>query len=304
MCRNPITISNPAYHEGEIRGMPMDSVTYSIKPYLVVPCGKCDQCKQQQCNDWTFRIRGELERPLSPNCRNIFITLTISDEYYNKDVHPRVYLRRFFERVRQRTGRSIKHWMCFEYGSNPYCSHRLHFHGILFNCDRSNAWLRKLWAYGRIFIGSYCNERTASYITKYIMKSARLHNNLPSYWKFPPVVMCSAGIGSYLVETSAELLRRIARRCGKMVCNNFSYRIPSYYLKKVLTRGDLIVRRLASIALAPDENTFRGRRYADAREVDFARAEYNRLTQQWQVKPRIRYYVPNISPNPEFAFTP
>lgn len=303
MCRHPITLRNPAYRDGALSGVSLDSLAYTIPPVLVVPCGHCDECVRSRCNDWSLRLGTELERPLSPGARNIFVTLTLSDEFYNPDVRPSVYLRRFFERFRQTYHKPLKHWFSFEYGSNPYCTHRLHFHGILFDCALSNRELRELWHYGRIHVGDYCNTRTAKYITKYIMKSTALHYNLPSYWKFSPIIHCSAGIGSYLVETSSAFLRRLGRSFGKYYFRGFNYRIPSYYLRKVMSSTDMAIRRLYAIATAPPPTVFRGREYATVIDAMDARDLYNKLTAAWTyVKPRIDT-LRNISAIPEdFSF--
>lgn len=299
MCRNPITIKNPMYREC-FRHFNMDSVVYSIKQYITVPCGRCDECVRARCNDWSLRLSSEMTRSLSKGCRNMFITLTISDEYYNNQIHPRKYIRLFLDRVRKYYGHSVKHWITFEYGSNPYCTHRLHFHGILFNTKMTTRTLRRLWHYGRVHVGDYCNLRTTSYITKYIMKSATLHGNLPKYWLFTPAVMCSAGIGLSLIETRFEEVKQCLIKNLKInIGTQFSYSIPRYYLDKVCSRADKIIRRLHQICDEPDPCSFRGHHYSTPIEADDARREYNRLHSLWKVQRKLKEYIPKILPNTE-----
>ena len=75
-------------------------------------------------------------------------------------------MRKFLERCRKKTGKSLKHWCVTELGEEKG---RIHLHGIFFG-DKAAELVAEKWKYGNVFIGSYVNEKTINYISKYMLK--------------------------------------------------------------------------------------------------------------------------------------
>lgn len=105
-----------------------------------------------------------------------------------------IAVREFLERIRKETKKSIKHWLVTEIGGER--SERIHLHGIIFTNDIET--ICKHWKNGYVWKGkyknevliNYVNEKTCSYITKYMLKVDKVHPNYKS------IVLCSKGIGS------------------------------------------------------------------------------------------------------------
>ena len=75
-------------------------------------------------------------------------------------------LRKFLERCRKKTGKSLKHWCVTELGEDRG---RIHLHGIFFGNQAAELVIEK-WKYGYVFIGNFVNEKTINYISKYMLK--------------------------------------------------------------------------------------------------------------------------------------
>ena len=95
------------------------------------------------------------------------------------------------ERIRKKTGKSIKHWFITEKGHEK--TERIHLHGIVWGIGL-DALIRETWKYGFVFIGQYVTEKTINYITKYMYKKDEKHPT------FIGKVLCSAGIGNQYIK--------------------------------------------------------------------------------------------------------
>lgn len=178
MCLYPKRIKNPKYKESlnNIEGVfniPSDARLL----YIEIPCGYCIECRKKKAREWGVRLKEELK-----NYHGVMVTLTFSEESIDKlckefnsnECNGIAYrgLRRFCERWRKIYKKTIRHFVITELGHEG--TERIHLHGILFepknenNITREN--LFKIWQYGWVHCGSYCNHRTINYILKYIMK--------------------------------------------------------------------------------------------------------------------------------------
>jgi hypothetical protein len=206
-CENPRRVRNPRYKfndENLIRpevAQAMDfysSVGYREPPdkYLSVPCGKCSSCVRTRMLGYKIRLLSELEHTTG---KSTFITLTFDD--YNlhrfKD-NPNKSVRLFLDRMRKRLGRSIRHWICAEYGERN--TKRLHYHGILFDIPDSldEDMLTSLWTYGISHFGYICDE-TVPYLTKYVTKTEQKEGQ-----KLPRIIS-SFGIGKDFINDYSYL---------------------------------------------------------------------------------------------------
>lgn len=208
--------------------------------YLDVPCGHCFSCQKSQNNQYRIRLLYEVRRYPPNSC--LFITLTFDDDNlsrfaddYNKAV------RLFLDRCRKRFGFQLRHWIIGEFGS---LKGRLHYHGILFNVPSvffdsfdlnhpgNNFLLASLWSYGFVFVG-YVNDKTCSYITKYLTKSINGD-------KVRPRVITSKGIGSNYFDSLESKLHRLSFDSYQpfLFLNGYKQALPRYYYDKIFTKFD------------------------------------------------------------------
>ena len=96
-------------------------------------------------------------------------------------------IRLMLERIRKKTGKSIKHWFTTELGHEK--TERLHLHGIVWGIGTDQL-VEEKWNYGITYTGNYVNEKTINYITKYMTKIDEKHPD------FVGKVLCSKGIGA------------------------------------------------------------------------------------------------------------
>lgn len=152
------------------------------------------ECRRQKANEWRVRLNEEIKRNENP-CR--FVTLTIKEDYLksieaiagkdNAYGQATILVRRYLERIRKRTGKSVKHWIIPELGHKG--TERLHLHGLIW-CEEP--WiLKEEWAKvcGHYFGGKDITAKTINYVSKYILKQDEKHS------EFQGKIFCSAGIG-------------------------------------------------------------------------------------------------------------
>lgn len=181
-CSHPIWIRNRRYSR---RGVPFREISDYAKSslalapwdisrqWLMVPCGRCEDCLRRLRNDWFVRLERELTRCKHEYHQAIFITITIAPKYYDRALQdPRWFIRKWLERVRHKIGHSYKHAFFQEFGSHPETGSepRLHFHGFLFGLDVLYSELRAaVGDLGFIWLAK-ANLRRARYCVKYVVK--------------------------------------------------------------------------------------------------------------------------------------
>lgn len=243
MCLYPRLITNPKYKPNKKNGGYPPPVTDTRIAKVPVPCGKCSECRKQRANGWKTRLIEEIRSDKEAT----FVTLTFSDksiielkkwveenkvkargyDLENEIATRAVYL--FRERWRKATGHSPKHWLITELGHRN--TERLHIHGIIWSKDKKL--MEELWQYGtQNYYGTYVDERTGNYITKYITKTDLMHK------QYNPIVLTSPGIGSGYIGT---LRSREPQFKGKDTKTYYRYRngfkgyLPTYYRNKLYT---------------------------------------------------------------------
>ena len=91
--------------------------------YVPVACGKCYECRKKKVREWRIRLAEEIRHN-----KSYFVTLTIDDESLdmlknelevksvkgNENNIATLALRKFLERCRKKTGKSLKHWCVTE----------------------------------------------------------------------------------------------------------------------------------------------------------------------------------------------
>ncbi len=156
---------------------------------IVVPCGSCLGCREDQAKEWAVRIVHEGQtRPSS-----WFTTLTYAPEnvpgYQEGDSRVHGSLdpedtRRFIKRLRKRTRQQVGYYLCGEYGD---VTQRPHYHALLFGPSfpdriehtvRNGApvWVSKslddTWGLGLSELTAL-NFSAAKYVAGYVRKKVR-----------------------------------------------------------------------------------------------------------------------------------
>ena len=147
-------------------------------------------------------------------------------------------VRRFLERVRKKTKKSLRHWLITELGHNG--TENVHLHGIIYS-----DWeiIDEKWQYGYIWPrkGSpgrrknYVSERSINYIVKYVTKTD------PKHKTYKPKILCSPGIGKNYTNS-----RQFTRNKFKEKETDETYRtskggkiaLPIYYRNKAYSEEE------------------------------------------------------------------
>jgi len=274
-CSSPIWIRNRRYFDKKNpcrNGSDVARSALALRPWdiarqwLMVPCGKCEDCLRRQRNDWFVRLERELAYCKSNNQQAIFITITIAPSYYNEALlDPSRFIRRFNERLRHKLGHSFKHAFFQEFGTHPEIGNepRLHFHGFLFGTNvlynTIRAAVRDL---GFVWLAKATHKR-ARYCVKYVTKQIQFNPEEISDkyvtvdGKLTPLSFLlqhrrytrkfvSAGVGDFLgykPRPSARVASWSYFDFSKRI--NYNYAIPRYYLK-YLKSEDEVIRSIAA----------------------------------------------------------
>ncbi|QXP44128.1 MAG: replication initiator protein [Arizlama microvirus] len=149
---------------------------------LLVPCGKCLQCRIRKRKEWAMRMLHESEEWDN----SIFVTLT----YDNENRPPFKSLRqedltKFLKRLRKRLHnedqRKIRYFACGEYGDPPELikvggkmilteGYQPHYHLIIFGLslkEKDKKLVRDSWKLGRIHFG-LAEKDSMNYVSSYI----------------------------------------------------------------------------------------------------------------------------------------
>lgn len=290
-CFHPIEIEHPTRKKYRLENRRMNKYEELLIPRrILVPCGRCPQCIRRRQRDWKVRIMAEHKAYNFRGC--FFVTLTFDDDHLLKfwkgDGAPRItqnfsdydlsrIIRLFLERVRKKTGRSIRHVFIPEFGDPVRHTGRLHLHGLLFGCTIDRDTLLSCWSNGHIHVHYYCDARTSGYITKYMTKD--MHNKVP--------VFVSSGIGESLVNSSTrKLAERILRGLSadtRLDFNGFKYGMPLYVYNKLF---DYLDRFIVSYRRNP---------------LDFAGMTFSSLDELLSYKEFLSSINPGPPPRPDFS---
>lgn len=236
---------------------------------IMVPCGRCEECLRQQRNDWYVRLERETKYQKSLYRNSVFVTITIAPAYYDSALqNPSAFIRMWFERIRRRLGRSIKHAVFQEFGMHPEQGGdpRLHFHGVLWDVSYSyNAIRKAVKDLGFVWISSITNKRLR-YVVKYVGKSVYMDERSSAFAKSLSITVgklktnlydylqnrryhrkfISAGVGDYLGDFKApEALSGLWSYTDHKTGAVYRYRIPRYY-DKYLSQDALLFRKIST----------------------------------------------------------
>jgi hypothetical protein len=205
--------------------------------YLPAKCNKCIECRKQTARDWNLRLQEDIKN----NKEAKFVTFTFNNEEYNKlsqqidykgdhqytidNNVAKLAVRRYLERVRKETGKSLRHWLITELGQTR--SERLHIHGIIYGDSKI---INKHWKYGYTYTGDYVNESSTTYLTKYMHKPDIIHKT------YQPIILCTKGIGRDYINTVNGKLNTFNYENTKETythTNGKKTGLPKYYRDKL-----------------------------------------------------------------------
>ncbi|QGF19346.1 replication initiation protein [Antarctic microvirus TYR_006_V_SP_13] len=238
MCLYPRIIKNRKYTATQKNGGHPPPVCDNRILAIPVGCGNCMECRKQKARMWNTRLQEEIKE--SKNGKFITLTFsdesikelteeirrkankTIEEIKENKiedkekekiqreinktngygldNQIATIAVRRWLERHRKRTKKSIKHWLVTELGGNN--TERIHLHGIIWTEEPLKI-IEEEWKYGRMWKGkekngkieNYVNGQTINYMTKYVTKLDVKHK----YYK--SIILTSAGIGKGYIKS-------------------------------------------------------------------------------------------------------
>lgn len=167
---------------------------------------------------------------------------TKCDIYLTDNTAAKIAIRHYLERVRKRTGKSIKHWFITERGHKN--TRRVHVHGIIWasysqrgrgSNKPGDLDLTKEWKNGWTFNGDYVGEKTITYVSKYITKNDKDNKG------YKGKICCSPGIGKKYILSYNGLRNRFK---GKKtietyrLSNGKEIGLPMYYRNKIYSDAE------------------------------------------------------------------
>lgn len=237
MCLYPRIIINRKYTKTKKNKGNIPLINDIRTKYVTIGCNKCIECIKKKSRDWKIRLFEEVRT----NNNFSFVTLTFNNEsleiYKNlsqtKDPNEiaTIAIRRFLERWRKKTKKSVKHFLITELGHTG--TERIHLHGLINSKDKEL--IKTTWGNGYVYIGDYVNEKTINYITKYITKIDTQHKD------FTPKILCSKGIGESYTKRPNSLKNTFNNsETNEMYINRSGLRlpIPIYYRNKIYTEEE------------------------------------------------------------------
>jgi hypothetical protein len=268
MCLYPTIVLNPKYKKNKKNRGNIPRLTDPRAKWVPIGCKNCIECRKQKAREWQVRLLEEIK----VNKNGKFVCLTFSNKYitelynevkgtgYEKDNNvAALAVRRFLERWRKSTGKSVRHWLVTELGTTR--TEHLHLHGILFT-NESAEFIQEKWKYGNVWQGykgkpSYVNAKTINYVIKYVTKYDIKHR----FYK--QAILCSAGIGRNYTETEAAKKTKFNGNKTKTTYTTetgHQIAMPIYWRNKIYTekeREKLWMQQLD-----------KGKRYVLKQEID------------------------------------
>lgn len=212
MCLSPLHINNPTKPQYRVVGY--------TSPELVVPCGRCNECRMHKQDNWFVRLYSEWLFCKETGGDAFFLTTTYNEgnlprcTRYKIPCFSRSHVQNFFKRVRKHIsdnnlGIDFRYFVTCEYGDEK---HRPHYHFVIYTYKPTdmNALIRLFqskWHHGISYTsdinnGTIVDARGLSYVSKYTSKNvydddyyhewrkilrpchSTYENNSSDYWQF------------------------------------------------------------------------------------------------------------------------
>lgn len=229
-CLFPKIIKNKRYLPNKKNNYNPPPLTDKRVEYVPISCGHCIECRKKKRREWMVRLSEELRGGENPP---LFVTLTIRDEEMKrvKGTENQIatqFVRWFLENIRKKTKKSLKHYLVTELGEEKG---RIHLHGFLWANEEI---VREKWIYGFIHIGTFVNEKSINYMTKYMLKQSIDKS-------FIPKVLASKGIGKqYLkrIDVQNNKFREKGTNETYRFRNGTKMYLPQYYRNKIYSEDE------------------------------------------------------------------
>lgn len=254
MCLYPKYIKNKKYTANKKNGGIIPAIPDMRHKEIPIGCRNCIECRKQKAREWQVRLSEEIKE----NKNGKFITLTFNNEQYTKlyneiknldgynrdNAIAKIAIRRFLERHRKETKKSIRHWLVTELGHKG--TENIHIHGIIWT-DKTLTEIETIWQYGYMWKGkeiintknkikteiqNYVNQTTIGYITKYITKIDVQHKH------YKAKIFTSPGIGKNYINTNTAKQNTFNNENTKeyyKTSTGHKITLPTYYRKKIYT---------------------------------------------------------------------
>lgn len=268
MCTSPVTIR----YSNSLTG------ATGFKSILV-PCGKCMDCRRRYQNDWAFRISEELK---SYGYKGVFVTLT-----YNNDSVPRIvdestgevylsvckkHVQDAIKRFRTSLSRSgygsdfsLRYYLTSEYGPRTL---RPHYHAIFFGLDKEELlpfiedWESR---FGFVSASDISGKPSsvARYVAKYCSKGVFENPFVAKGKVFPTFHLISKGLGASFLDDPSVLRHyrdwpfrdKYVKVCDKVDYSDSFVEFVATRLKVSFDGYDLPMPRYYKIKLYGSKNT-------------------------------------------------
>lgn len=234
MCLYPRLLPNKKYLPNKKNNYNPPACPDERLRYVPIKCGNCIECRKAESREWRVRLEKEY---INSDIPAKFVTLTFNKEIYEKWIKTAktenegatLLVRRFLERWRKETGKSVRHWLITEKGED-YA--RLHLHGLIWTTANEKT-ISEKWSYGFCYVGDYVNNKTINYITKYITKQDTNHPD------FKGKKFVSPGIGRGY-NTKQAYHKYIPGKTNDHIrlSNGQKIAMPIYYRNKAFTEDE------------------------------------------------------------------
>lgn len=253
MCLYPKLIQNRKYiankkNGGIIPHLPLREFNGAMVKdervlYVPVGCGKCMECRKKKAREWQVRLLEETEA----DNKALFVTLTFSNEsikelgevigdklsgYERDNQIATIGVRRFLERWRKKTKKSVKHWLITELGHNG--TENIHLHGIIWTSEKEEV-VKERWKYGYIWTNherGVVGGAVVNYIIKYVTKLDEKHK------EYQAKILASNGIGKRYTKKHNFIQNRYNGKDTReyyQTKTGHKISLPIYYRNKLYT---------------------------------------------------------------------
>ena len=250
LCDSPLVIL-PKPEPGSLAG----EQKVSLKDFNLVPCGKCDHCRNKQAKEWTHRMILESRYY---NGVSAFVTLTFNDKHLGDGNLDKEEIKLYLKRLRKRLKREIRYFIVGEYGPK---NDRKHYHMILFNVDGTDVYnnvarmkagmdpildpnvdwthVHQAWQ-GK---GFTTIERpmggAINYCAGYVQKIHKRESEILRLGKTPEFRMMSNGLGKRYVKQMATRIKQKKLKNPKLPMQylEYPYKDKKSGKKKTVKRG-------------------------------------------------------------------
>lgn len=260
----------------------------NIKKYILVPCGKCAECRKSQRDDLAFRIDSEMNSP--DTLYTFFVTLTYNDKYLplsvNKDTgEEQMHVSsvdihsffKYFRKISKSVDLKFRYFLSSEYGDK---FGRPHYHALFFVQNfRSQRPLQdmitlvqKAWYRGFVSVQFPKHGFSAlQYVTKYVIKNVgqELQKGYQKTFTRRSQGLGLSAINGMSPDTYSVL--RMSDSQGRV------HILPRYYMSHLFSQSQLELRAIHTERYLWYLQLYKCRRYFDSNLSKMRLFEYENM---------------------------